>query len=421
MGGPAGLPPHYRLLRGLAQIVLDIFYRRIEVVGSERLPARGPLIVAANHQNALVDPLLLIAAIPRRLVPLAKAPLFRLPVIGALARWAGAIPVERPQDAPGQPIDNEAMFAQAVARLRQDEAILIFPEGVSQPDPKLMPLRTGAARLLLQAAAATGGPVTLVPVGLVYHEPGAFRLGRAWVLIGEPVPTADCVLLHAREPEAAARQLTERLAQALRARIVQAEDRDTLRLLAILEAMGRAEAPGSAEDAAARTAWMQRTLRAYRTLRPLAPARVARFREEVERHAKDLELAGLTGLEPAGPATARAARRHALREGASLLLGLPLAAWGIASHALPYQATRLAVGALRPAPDVEATSKILAGLLFYPLAWIAEGWVARRLGGGWLLALFLVALLPAGFFALSWRERMRRLSRETRGVLAFLA
>ena len=177
VGGPAGLPPGYRLLRGLAQIVLDIFYRRIEVVGTERLPARGPLIVAANHQNALVDPLLLIAAIPRRLVPLAKAPLFRLPVIGALARWAGAIPVERPQDAPGQPVDNEAMFAQAVARLRQDAAILIFPEGVSQPDPKLMPLRTGAARLLLQAEAATGGPVTLVPVGIVYHEPGAFRLG----------------------------------------------------------------------------------------------------------------------------------------------------------------------------------------------------------------------------------------------------
>src|SRR3990170_7066174 len=104
VGGPAGLPPGYRLLRGLAQIVLDIFYRRIEVVGSERLPARGPLIVAANHHNALVDSLLLIAAIPRQLVPLAKAPLFRLPLIGALARWAGAIPVERPQDAPGQPV-----------------------------------------------------------------------------------------------------------------------------------------------------------------------------------------------------------------------------------------------------------------------------------------------------------------------------
>ena len=372
VGGPAGLPPHYRLLRGLAQIVLDIFYRRIEVVGSERVPARGPLIVAANHQNALVDPLLLMAAIPRRLVPLAKAPLFRLPLIGALARWAGAIPVERPQDAPGQPVGNAAMFEQAVARLRQDAAILIFPEGVSQPDPKLMPLRTGAARLLLQAAAATGRPVPLVPVGLVYHEPGAFRLGRAWVLIGDPVPTADCLLLHAREPEAAARQLTERLAQALRAQIVEAEDRDTLRLLAILEAMGRAEAPGSAEDAAARMAWMQRTLRAYRTLRSLAPARIARFRDEVERHAKDLEVAGLTGLEPAGPATARGAwrpaLRAALREGVSLLLGLPLAAWGIASHALPYQATRLTVGAFRPAPDVEATSKILAGLLFYPLA-----------------------------------------------------
>jgi hypothetical protein len=112
---------------------------------------------------------------------------------------------------------------------------------------------------------------------------------------------------------------------------------------------------------------------------------------------------------------------QALREGTSLLLGLPLAAWGIASHAVPYQATRLAVGALRPPPDVEATSKILAGLLLYPLAWIAEGWITWRIGSGWLLALFLVALLPAGFFALSWRERLRRLSRDARAFLGALA
>src|SRR3989338_5362552 len=131
VGGPAGLPPGYR----------------------------------PPPHHALVHSLLLLAALPRQLVPLAKAPLFRLPLIGALARWAGAIPVERPQDAPGQPIDNDAMFAQAVARLRQDAAILIFPEGVSQPDPKLMPLRTGAARLLLQAAAATGGPAAPGPAG----------------------------------------------------------------------------------------------------------------------------------------------------------------------------------------------------------------------------------------------------------------
>ncbi|MGH7300879.1 MAG: 1-acyl-sn-glycerol-3-phosphate acyltransferase, partial [Candidatus Rokuibacteriota bacterium] len=46
------------------------------MVGAERIPVAGPLIVAANHHNALVDAVLLLAVIPRRLVPVAKAPLF---------------------------------------------------------------------------------------------------------------------------------------------------------------------------------------------------------------------------------------------------------------------------------------------------------------------------------------------------------
>src|SRR5262245_36157644 len=76
--GPTGS----RLIRTLARGLVALFYRRVDVVGAERVPPRGPVIVCANHQNALVDPMLLLATIPRMLVPLAKAPLFHHPIIG---------------------------------------------------------------------------------------------------------------------------------------------------------------------------------------------------------------------------------------------------------------------------------------------------------------------------------------------------
>ena len=119
-----------------------MFYRRIEVHGLEHVPPRGPLIVAANHHNALVDAMLLIATIPRRLAPLAKAPLFRHPLVAPFLWLVGAIPVHRRQDAPSGrrnreslagAAQNAAMFAAATAALRRGGAILIFPEGVSQP------------------------------------------------------------------------------------------------------------------------------------------------------------------------------------------------------------------------------------------------------------------------------------------------
>ena len=79
---PSREPVGPRFIRALARGLLALFYRRVDVIGAERVPPRGPVIVAANHQNALVDPMLLLASIPRTLVPLAKAPLFRHPVIG---------------------------------------------------------------------------------------------------------------------------------------------------------------------------------------------------------------------------------------------------------------------------------------------------------------------------------------------------
>ena len=148
-----GRPALYRALRGAARLLLALFYRRVDVVGAERVPARGPVLLASNHQNALVDAMLLVSAIPRPLRPLAKAPLFAHPLVGPLLRLTGAIPVRRRQDEGVDRVGNEAMFDAARQALRAGEAILVFPEGVSQPEPALMPLRTGAARILLAGEA----------------------------------------------------------------------------------------------------------------------------------------------------------------------------------------------------------------------------------------------------------------------------
>jgi glycerol-3-phosphate O-acyltransferase/dihydroxyacetone phosphate acyltransferase len=409
----------YGLVRALVRGVLALFYRRIDVVGLEHIPEAGPLIIAANHQNALVDPMLLLALIPRRMVAVAKAPLFRHPIIGPFLRLLGALPVHRRQDGNPDPGRNRTTFAAATAHLGAGGAVLIFPEGVSQPEPALMPLRSGAARMLLEAEAATGGRlrVTMVPVGLVYHEPGTFRAGRAFLQVGASLITDDLVELHATDPEGAAQLLTERLAAALRREIVESEDRETHRLLTALESITRADAPAGARDVAARAEWMRGAMRAYRYLRDREPWRVLDFRAEVERYLADLGRAGLsdrvlTRRYEAGPVT-----RYVLHEGASLLVALPLAAWGIASHVLPYELTALVVGRLRPEPDEEATFKMVASVILYPVCWLAEGYLVWRLGGPWLLGLFAALLAPGGFFAIAWRDRVRRVGRDTLGFL----
>src|SRR5689334_7517778 len=203
----------YRLVRGVIRLLLRLFYRRVDIIGAERIPARGPLIIAANHHNALVDPMLILGTFPRRITALAKAPLFRHPLIGPFLRAVGALPVNRRAEAGDDPRKNEAMFAAGIAHLRGGGAILIFPEGTSRPEPTLLPLRTGAARLLLGAEADAGRyDVTLLPVGLVFESPGTFREASALVAIGDPVVVHDAIALYGTERERAVRCLTERLA-----------------------------------------------------------------------------------------------------------------------------------------------------------------------------------------------------------------
>lgn len=393
-----------------------MFYRRVDVIGAERIPRTGPLIVAANHHNALVDGVLLLAVLPRRLVSVAKAPLFSNPLIGPFLRLIGALPVHRRQEGGTDPARNAALFEASSATLRSEQAILIFPEGVSQPEPQLMPLRTGAARMLLAAEGDGVGPVTLLPVGLMFHEPGTFRTGWALVSVGEPVPAADCVALARAEPEEAARRLTARLGEAMRGLIALVDDRQTLRLVEHAERLWRQERGGE-WDATARADWRRRATRAYRYLSRHDPGRISLLRGQMERYIKDLDEAGLRTAVLLKPPAPSVALRYAGAQLAALLGGLPLALWGLASHALPYWLTWAAARLLRPSGDVEATYKLVAGVVLYPLAWIAEAWLLWRVGGGGWLALFLVLLVPGGFFALSWSERLRRLYRETHALL----
>src|SRR3982750_4148516 len=115
-----------RFFTALLRIVARTFFRRIEIAGQERVPRDAPVVFAVNHPNALIDPLFLLCFAPRRVSFLAKAPLFRTPLIGWFARAIDAIPVYRRQDAQaGVPVPhgNRETFAKSRDVLQRGGAI----------------------------------------------------------------------------------------------------------------------------------------------------------------------------------------------------------------------------------------------------------------------------------------------------------
>src|SRR5438445_12867663 len=84
-----------RSVAAIIRIVARVFFRRIELAGIEHVRQSAPVIFAVNHPNALLDPLFLLSFAPRPVSFLAKAPLFRMPLVGRVARAFDSTPVYR--------------------------------------------------------------------------------------------------------------------------------------------------------------------------------------------------------------------------------------------------------------------------------------------------------------------------------------
>ncbi|MGH7355801.1 MAG: (d)CMP kinase [Candidatus Rokuibacteriota bacterium] len=161
-GSAPGAPaPTWRLYAVLKPIVVAICrgYWRLETRGRERVPPRGPLILVSNHSSVL-DPPFIGAAAPRRLTFLAKAELFRIPLLGPLIRALGAHPLRREGSDP-------SALRTALRLVADGEALLVFPEGTRGPEGVLREAKAGAGML----AVLSGAPV--VPVWIS-------GTGRAW-------------------------------------------------------------------------------------------------------------------------------------------------------------------------------------------------------------------------------------------------
>ena len=391
-------------------------FQRIEVVGGP-IP-EGPVLVTANHLNALLDPLIIFHVAGRPTSPLAKAPLFDQLVVGTMLRVLGGLPVYRRQDDPTLMDRNEDTFRGAIAALHRGAAIQIFPEGKSHSEPALEPLRTGAARIALRAEAEVDGALGLqiVPVGLTYEGKQFFR-SRVIAEIGEPFPVAPWLPAYREHEVEAVRGLTDEIAARLRdvtLNLERPEDRPLLEAAARMytrekrlhgwrEREGLVEHIPRLRRMAVRLEW----------LRDSDPERYERLAQGVREYERIARAAGAKEGEVPPRYAWRPVARYVIHEGVALVVGLPLAVIGTVVWYPTWLAPHWVVPRIDPVPESVATYKLATGMALAPLTVVLVSLVAWWLWG-WIGALVAAIATPvAGLVALSWRERWGRVREDT--------
>jgi 1-acyl-sn-glycerol-3-phosphate acyltransferase len=149
----------FRIIKLLARVLLTPFFR-IEVAGTENLPADRAFILLAKHQRWVDIPLLGLAT-PRPLYYIAKYELFKNPVSDWFCRTLGGIPLNRQR-----PLESRRSLNATIQLLETGEGVVIFPEGTYYPR-QMGPGQLGMVRFVLSRLK-----LPFIPVGINYATSG---------------------------------------------------------------------------------------------------------------------------------------------------------------------------------------------------------------------------------------------------------
>jgi 1-acyl-sn-glycerol-3-phosphate acyltransferase len=390
----------------LAKVLIRIFFRTLEVDGADLLPRAGPVIVVANHTNGLVDGLLLMATMGRFPRFLGKSTLFRIPPLWPLLKLAGVIPVYRAIDA-GAGDRNVSAFAKSRDILAKGGMIAVFPEGISHDELSLQPLKTGAARIALEAAFDGGiDDLAIVAVGLTYDAKARFR-SRALVRLAVPFGVAGQADSYRADAHAAVRALTRDLSAQLSAVNPSfsswAEAERCARMAEVIVRSPGASLPadiGLADQlaVAARLAALEQGPDA---------AQLSNLRGAFATYERDLELLGLSDSQVTAGYPRGRLRLAIVWSAVKVIIALPIAVIGVVVHIVPFQIMKSL--AKKPTNEgIKATVKLLGCFVSFLLVYVAIGIVVGEAFGAWAGLLAAVAAPVCGYVAVLLHERVRR-------------
>ncbi len=409
-----GLPLLLRLIYGFLKVLvrtaLRLYHPRTYIQNPERLRFAGPAIVVSNHPNTLIDALQVASRVRNQVFFLANSSLFK----GAFNKWFFntfyCIPIDRPQDTNGRPLNNTASFERCDQFLSGGGTLYIAPDGRSYRTRRLRPVKSGTARNALSAEQKNDFRLgmQIIPFGLEYEAPARFR-SRFIMRIGPPIMADQYEGLFKSDPVGAWRQVTADLEAAMQALVAHTRNEEEDIFLRLLEMKRRAETPSS-EDR--HFEWLQIQIQTLHQLETQDPEAYQKLLATSGALAGQLHRAGADWSDVF---LLQAPKNAFLTTRAAWVLLLPLWLPGYVLHwpilAIPDWLSKK----LKLSIEYKSTVQIVAGLLTFPLFFALLMWIfhTQLAPNGWWTLLFTAGMIFSG--RLAWwahasfrRWRLRR-------------
>ena len=393
---------HRGLTRLLVRWFVAVYYPRIEVADGDRISQTGPVLLCGNHGNSLIDPVVIGIAARRPVRFMAKAPLFDHPVVGPPMTALGMIPAFRGSDDAKQVRRNLESLDVGAKVLVDGSAMGIFPEGKSTDQAHLEMIRSGAARMALQAVEEGAKSVTVVPLGLTYERKDRFR-SSVLVRVGRPIDVDALLQEHDGNERKARRALTTELEVRLKEVMVHLDEPEWEPWLEDLETL--VPPPSTMQQTPARLLWQRKRiadamnyfLEKDRTRAESIADEIAAYREQVHEAGLRVDSAILCS---SNLAVLLQSMAHAIW---LVLLFIP-ALYGTVYHFVPFFIVRAIASRMdQPGRLTVSTHRLLVGVPLY-LVWYFVVTLAVLYGFPQFAFVSLVVAPLAGLIAIYyWR------------------
>lgn len=175
----------YSLIKLIIKIGFYFFCQKIDIKNQQLLSSKGPLLLAVNHPNALIDAIVIGLLFKRPIHFLARGDAFNKPWKRTILNALNMIPIYRLRDGIENLHLNQFAFERSVAVLKNGGIVLIFIEGICKHTHALQPFKKGAARIAFNCWKENI-PVTIMPIVVYYSSLQKF-INRIEAKIEQPI------------------------------------------------------------------------------------------------------------------------------------------------------------------------------------------------------------------------------------------
>ena len=191
----------YSILKPYVDFLIKCSYNKILRVGKENVPTDGAIILAPNHTNTLMDALVVLSSDKSRKVFVARADIFRIPILQKIFTFLKIMPIMRMRDGFRAVKQNQEIIDKAVDVLKDKVPFCIFPEGTHQAKYSMLPISKGIFKIAFQAhEELSDTPLYIVPVGIRYGDFFRFR-SSVRLEFGEPINVGEYIAEHAEQTQ----------------------------------------------------------------------------------------------------------------------------------------------------------------------------------------------------------------------------